>query len=945
MAFGVKIGFGQRLAILVGLLLLVGAGLVLATEDSFERSTQLTQATNHTGRLRMLSQNIAYHAYRINGAEPGARGALLSAVEEFSGGMLRAEQELGSAAVAVEAFDRLQQEWQPYRAAAIRAADAPPGSAAMIEAAGYLGNHAEKLLTLADNAVRQVVAQQEQERQRLRLMLAALLGVGITVIAAAYWRINVSVVRPLRWISRLSQSLSSGDIAARDVFQAATEESGELVEALQDSPVPIRNLITNLQVHERSLEDSEVRFRTLWDTSTDAIIVMGVDNIIRYANPAVEAVFGYTPEELVGSDIEILQPVRLRALHRTAFARYCATGSRTIPWQSIEVKALHKSGRELPVEISFSHMQLSSGEMFAAFFRDESSRSAAREALHIRDRAMESTSEGIMITDAVADSHQILYVNPALEHITGYSRDEMIGQNPRLLLGDELDQEGIEGLRHLLRSRRDGTLVLRCRRKDGGGYWNELTVSPVRDGDGKVTHTIGIFKDVTERKRQEEEMIRNAHHDALTGLANRVLLTDRLEQAIANAHRHNRQLGLLFVDLDNFKTINDSLGHDVGDLLLQQMSLRLQECVRDGDTVSRLGGDEFVLLLSEVDNEEQIALVAERVLLATAQPFRRDEDEFFVSASIGAAMFPRDGTDSQTLLKHADIAMYRAKDQGRNNFKTFTEEMQIKISHRMQLETHLRKALERNEFLLHFQPQVSIESGQIVGAEALIRWQHPELGLVSPAQFIPIAEDNGLIVPIGEWVLDEVCRQMAAWRQQGIAEVSIAVNLSARQFRQQNLHLLIESKLRQHNISSLSLELELTESMVMQDPEATLVTLRQMKDVGLRIALDDFGTGYSSLAYLRHFPIDILKIDQSFLTNVINNRHNAAIVASIISLAHNLGLSVIAEGVEAEDQLDFLREENCDMFQGFYFCRPQPAATFAQALARGYSLSGGALAR
>ncbi len=554
------------------------------------------------------------------------------------------------------------------------------------------------------------------------------------------------------------------------------------------------------------------------------------------------------------------------------------------------------------------------------------------------ERVMASTSEGIMISDALAPDHPTTYVNPAFQRITGYAPEEVIGRNGRLFLGGDLDQPGVEALRRLLREQGDGTVVLRCYRKDGTPFWNELSVSPVKDGD-RVTHTVSILKDVTDRMRQEEELLKSAHHDTLTGLANRTLLNDRLGQAIAVAQRHERRVGILFIDIDNFKLINDSLGHEVGDILLKETARRLSDCLRDGDTVARIGGDEFVLLLADMEHEDNVAFIADRVLSAMVMPFAHSSGELYLSASVGASFFPRDGRDSATLLKHADIAMYRAKEHGRNNFQVFTAEMQSRIDQRLTLETHLRKALERGEFVLYYQPQVSLESGRIVGSEALIRWPHARMGLVSPAQFIPLAEETGLIVPIGEWVLDTACAQIRAWQDAGLPPLGVAVNLSARQFRQNNLVQIIDQCLRRHQVDSAHLELEMTESMVMQDPDQTILILRQLKELGASISLDDFGTGYSSLSHLRRFPIDVLKVDQSFVRDVTTNKDDAAIAASIIALAHSLQLSVIAEGVETQAQLHYLDGQRCDVVQGYYFSRPVPAEEFAAMLAADKQLS------
>jgi len=558
--------------------------------------------------------------------------------------------------------------------------------------------------------------------------------------------------------------------------------------------------------------------------------------------------------------------------------------------------------------------------------------------LHLLNRAIEAASEAIMISDALAFDHPIIFVNPAFERLTGYASDEAVGRNGRILLGEALAQQQADALKHLLKDGRAGTVVLKCFRKDGEVFWNELSVSPVHNDTGQVTHSISIFKDVTNRKRDEESLIRNAQYDALTGLPNGILLLDRLEHSLSSATRHQRKVGVLVIDIDHFKTINDSLGKDAGDLLLVEAARRLQDCLRDGDTVARLRSDEFVLLFDDLESEGDIEPLAERILTSMSRVFMLEGHEAFVSASIGASVFPRDGTDGETLIRHADIAMYRAKQFGRSIFQLFSEEMQSTITHRMSLEANLRRALERSEFLLYYQPQLSLSNGRIVGAEALIRWQHPELGMVSPAQFIPLAEETGLIVPIGEWVIATACAQVRQWHDEGLPVPRVAINISARQFRQKNLLEVIEQALHRHGQSASVLEIELTESMVMHDPERTIQVLRHMKELGLHISLDDFGTGYSSLSYLRRFPIDVLKVDQSFVRDVTSNQDDAAIASSIIALAHSLSLTTVAEGVETAGQMEYLTRQKCDVMQGYFFSKPLPAASFSTMLRSGQSL-------
>ena len=940
-----RLGIAEKLAVLFVALLLAGTGAIVLAERAFDKHVELAQFVSDAGRLRMLSQSMAYSAHRFDIDRVGAARELTRLAAEYEATLTQLEEK--SAAIGGEGFAAMAEvhrHWPAYAQTLDRLMHIDAKAENALAALGSLDDAARSTLRAEEAAVAMVLARQEDLRRTVRLRLFAVLLLGLGLTGLVYWRIHARIVGPLAHMAHTARRIAAGELAAR-VRHNADDEIGDLARAFNDSAANVEQLLERHRHAEKTINDSEVRHRTLWELANDGVVMIGRDGVIGHNNPAADAMFGYAPGELVGQPIAVLQPERLREAHREGFARYLASGRRAANWQSLEVRALRKDGVEIPVEISFTHMRLSGGEWLAAFFRDISRRTEALDALRLRDRAIESTGEGIMISDALADDHPTLYVNPAFGRITGYEPQEVIGRNGRFFLGDDLGDTQVGALRHMLRAQEDGTVVLRCYRKDGTPFWNELSVSPVRDDDGRVTHTISIFKDITERRRQEQELIKSVHHDALTGLANRTLLYDRIDQAISVAHRHGRKVGALFVDIDNFKLINDSLGHHIGDILLQETARRLGDCLRDGDTVARLGSDEFVLLLADMEREEDVALIADRVLSAMVLPFEHSEGELYVSASVGASFYPRDGTDSETLVKHADIAMYRAKDQGRNNFQVFTAEMQSRIDQRLSLETHLRKALERGEFELFYQPQVSLESGRIVGAEALIRWRHPELGLVPPVQFIPLAEETGLIVPIGEWVIDTACAQIAAWQADGLRPPRVAVNLSARQFHQQNLTRIVDQSLRLHRIGPGQLELEMTESMVMQDPEGTILVLRQLKDLGVSLSLDDFGTGYSSLSHLRRFPIDVLKVDQSFVRDVTNNSDDAAIAASIIALAHSLQLAVVAEGVETQAQLHYLKRQQCDIIQGYYFGKPVPAHEFSALLASGRRLSDADLLR
>jgi len=456
--------------------------------------------------------------------------------------------------------------------------------------------------------------------------------------------------------------------------------------------------------------------------------------------------------------------------------------------------------------------------------------------------------------------------------------------------------------------------------------------------EDELTIICMVAMDLTSHKQYEARLKYQANYDALTGLANRNRLHDRLKQAIVSAARYSHQIAVSFIDLDHFKFINDSLGHHVGDQVLKVVATRLKSCMRENDTVARYGGDEFVVVIDHSD-EAVISMLMPRLLACVAEPVMVGERELQVTCSIGFSLYPIDGLDVDTLLKNADAAMYRAKEQGRNNVQFYTEELNQKIRKRLSMESMLRHALERHEFSLHYQPQAALKTGRVIGVEALIRWTHEPEGVIAPADFIPLTEELGLIIPIGEWVLQTACTQMKKWQDAGLPKISVAVNLSARQFRQKNLVEMIAGVLRETGLAPRYLDIELTESAMMHDVESAVVTLGELKEMGINLSIDDFGTGYSSLSYLKRFPIDVLKIDQSFVRDITSNVADSAIARSIIALAHSLKLKVIAEGVETEEQMNYLGAHCCDVIQGYYYSKPMSAAAFEQWILLGKRLT------
>lgn len=558
------------------------------------------------------------------------------------------------------------------------------------------------------------------------------------------------------------------------------------------------------------------------------------------------------------------------------------------------------------------------GMLLALFEREEN--------LRLMRRAIESAANGVLICDARGGDFPIVYANAAFERITGYASDEVLGRNPRFLnAGDE--QGSVLGeIRSALSEQREVHVVMRNFRKSTDVFWNDLFIAPVRDEQGDVTHFVGIISDVTANKRYEAELAHQANHDALTGLPNRNLLSDRLSQAIALARRTGREVAVMFVDLDHFKVVNDGIGHHVGDALLQIVARRMVDCVREGDTVARLGGDEFVIVCTDLADEQDALSVIQRVYQALAVPMQLEGESLSVNASIGVASFPRDGDDVATLLRNADLAMYRAKDAGRGQYQYFKPELNDRVSERIRIESMLRHGLERGEFELYYQPQVSAASGQVSGLEALLRWRNPERGLMLPGQFIHIAEETRLIVPLGAWVLEEACRQWVEWQREHGLSVPVSVNVSVAQLRRDDFVALVREVLERTGAAPSMLELEITESMVMDSPETLIGRLQGLKDLGVRIGIDDFGTGYSNLAYLKRMPVDRLKIDYTFVRDIIVDPDDAAICRAVIAVAHNLRMGVVAEGVESEAQAVYLGRHFCDDLQGYHISRPVPAA-------------------
>ncbi|MEX0957985.1 MAG: EAL domain-containing protein [Burkholderiales bacterium] len=522
-----------------------------------------------------------------------------------------------------------------------------------------------------------------------------------------------------------------------------------------------------------------------------------------------------------------------------------------------------------------------------------------------------------------------VYESPAASRILGYPPGSLITKTPFETVHPKDAPLAREAFQALVRGEPVPTpLEMRFRHADGSWIWLEALGNNLLEHPG-IRGVVLTCRDITERKRAEERAQFLANYDVLTGLPNRFLLQDRVTQACSQAHRNRLRVALMHIDLDRFKVVNETLGHFVGDALLKQAADRIKRCARDGDTVARVGGDEFSVVFLNATSLQSLSATAEKVLAELGKPFSRDGQDLFFSASIGISIFPDDSANVDDLIKHADAAMHSAKTLGRNNYQFFTDALNREVQERMLLESGLRQAIQRDELQLLYQPKIDLATREIIGSEALMRWQHPDMGMISPTRFIPVAEDSGMMGQMGEWVLRTACRQIREWRDAGL-EIAVAVNVSPRQFKQQDLADLVFRVLRETGVPAALLEIELTESAVMEDAEASVIMLERLKDFGVRISIDDFGTGYSSLSYLKRLPLDVLKIDQSFVRDISTDPNDAAIVRAIITLTRSLGMKVIAEGVETEAQLTFLNAYGCQYAQGFLFGQPMPADELAR---------------
>ncbi|HEX8987199.1 MAG TPA: EAL domain-containing protein [Rhodocyclaceae bacterium] len=674
----------------------------------------------------------------------------------------------------------------------------------------------------------------------------------------------------------------------------------------------------------RALEDSYRFMERIGENIGDGVLATDKHGTIVFANHEAARLTGHRHESLAGMGLREVLP---RSVNWAADSGAGAFRN--------DDELLHcRDGSSVPAAVAHVRIREAGPLGAVTVFRDMSEIRAREKDLLLAATVFDNSPYGITLTDAKA---RILRVNPAFTAITGYSEAEAAGKTPAILKSGLQPDDFYQSMWQALNARGEWKGELQNRRKDGSVYPEWLSIRAVRDAQGRVSNYVGIFSDLSEYKESERRLEYLANYDTLTGLPNRVLFQDRLNQALAHMTRNSGMLAVIYAGLDHFKVVNETLGVDIGDALLKGVAGRLLACLRDTDTVCRLGGDQFAILLDDVRSAADVASKAQGLLAEFEAPFEVDGHQLFTSLSIGITLAPLDAGDAATLQRNADTAMFGAKELGRNTLKFYSADMSARMAEAMRIENGLRRALEAGEFTLHYQPQWALSTQQVVAVESLLRWNSPEFGAVSPSAFIPIAEKCGLIVPIGEWVLRRACAQIAAWRAQGIEGLRVAVNLSAVQFRQSDLVDLVRRTLVEYRIEGRQLELEITEGAVMEDVDRSIATLNGLRELGCEIAVDDFGTGYSSLNYLKQFPINTLKIDQSFVRGLGRNSDDDAVVNAIVSLGNSLSLKIVAEGVEHDEQRRFL--ENIEggeqlLLQGYQVCRPAPAAEITDFLRR-----------
>lgn len=681
--------------------------------------------------------------------------------------------------------------------------------------------------------------------------------------------------------------------------------------------------ITEKRSAEQALRSSEEQVSAILDNVMDAIVAVDKSGTIIIFNKAAERIFGYNSEEMIGGPLDILMPEEHANRHQNYMNHYILSGEANVIWAGRELTGKRKNNEVFPLEIELNAIHLGEDPIFIGIVRDLSLRRQTEHNMRMAEHVFSNSIEGIAIISA---DKNILRVNRSFSEISGFTQEELGGKSVEFLFRSALKgRELLDNVWKIIERQGNWRGEFSSRKGDGSEYTAWSMISATKDSKGAITGYVMVCNDVTQIREAQSRIHRLANFDVLTDLPNRTLLNERLVQRLVRASRRGEKVALLRVDLDRFKTLNETLGHDVGDKLLKDVAARIVSSVRDVDVVARLSGDEFAIMLSTFSRSSDVEAFAKKIMAQFDWPFLVDAREVFITVSIGIALFPDDAHDANDLMKHAGAAMHHVKEHGRNSYRFYSNELDATAFEQLVLENSLRRALERKEFVLFYQPQIDLVKGTVIGVEALIRWNHPDIGMVSPIRFIPLLEETGLILQVGEWVVQEACRQGKLWHDAGY-EVKVSVNLSPRQFSQgRQLAQVIQQAIAASGMDPKYLDLEITETSLMDSPDETIALLSEFKSSNINISLDDFGTGYSSLSYLTRFPLDTLKIDRSFIRSALVDQSDAALTTAIITMGRSLNIKVLAEGVETIEQLEFLRRQGCDEVQGFLFSKPVPA--------------------
>ncbi|MBF0540930.1 MAG: EAL domain-containing protein [Nitrospirae bacterium] len=874
---------------------------------------------NLSGRQRMRTQRITKYAIAIGTGNTNERVRLVKDIERYDSAFKELKDKKNISLRKIYAEDNLYNQifsknkllWETFKENAEIVVKENIDTPSFKNALKFIYDHSDALLSTNDELTNYYEQMSERKNSIMMIALCVMTGLDLMVFIIGIIGIN-TLINPIKNLYKAAINISKGQYFQKIPIPRFNDEIYDLAIVFNDMSINLYNTII-----------SEEFLNNIINTTPDMLFVFSENRIIRLANISTYQCLGYSQKELIGKSIDILfeegQGVHLSK-------SILENGS-----YNLETDMIIKSGEKVSVLCSFSKMKdKHKGSVeIVCIAKDITEQKSYESDLRKLSAAVEQSLSAIVITDKTG---KIEFVNQKFTENTGYTLTEVKGKTPRILKSGVHNEAFYKELWETIIAGKEFRSDICNKKKDGSLVWEFMSISPIKDSKGIITHFIAVKIDDTERKKAEERLKFLALYDALTGLPNRVLFEDRLNQAITYGKRTNQKFGIMFLDLDKFKNINDTLGHNIGDLLLQEVALRLNQCLRESDTVSRMGGDEFQILLSNTGGQADPALVAEKIINSLGKPFLLDGNECFIGVSIGICLFPESGEEVETLLKNADLAMYQVKERGRNSYQFYDPLMDAANMERIRLENDIRGAVENKEFILFYQPQIELKTGKIIGAESLIRWKHKEFGLISPAKFIPVAEEIGMINKIGDWVFEEACTQCKQWYDAGFKDINISVNLSSKQFLQKDFVTKLKDTIEKTSVDANRIDIELTEGGIMNDIEHSINMMNEIKKFGIKISVDDFGTGYSSLLYLKRFPIDILKIDQGFIRNSTTDSSDAVITSTIINMAHSLNFKVIAEGVEIVDQLELLRTFNCDAIQGYIFSKPLTAENFRKLL-------------